>query len=71
MYLSVVELPVYVDLSLCDVASEVGDGMGDIWTERGVGEAVRGKTVRERVGEGGGGEEGEGKGKARRVTGRC
>lgn len=34
-YLSVVELPVYVDLSLGDVASEVRDGMGDIWTEEG------------------------------------
>lgn len=29
--LSVVQLPVHIDLSLCDVASQVGDGMGDVW----------------------------------------
>lgn len=31
VYLSVMELPVHIDLSLCDVASQVGDGMGDVW----------------------------------------
>ena len=29
--LSVVQLPVHIDLSLCDVASQVRDGMGDVW----------------------------------------
>ena len=28
--LSVVELSVHIDLSLSDVASQVGDGMGDV-----------------------------------------
>ena len=30
VYLSVVELPVNVDLALCDVASQVRDGMSDV-----------------------------------------
>ena len=29
--LSVMQLPVHIDLSFCDVASQVGDGMGDVW----------------------------------------
>lgn len=29
--LSVVQLPVYVDLTLCDVARQVRDGMCNIW----------------------------------------
>ena len=31
--LSIVKLPVHIDLSLGDVASQVRDGMGDIWEE--------------------------------------
>ena len=37
------ELPVYVDLSLSDVASKVRDGMGDIWTEERRGEEEGGR----------------------------
>ena len=31
------QLPVHVDLALCDVARQVRDGMGDVWERGGQG----------------------------------
>ena len=34
LYLSIVELSVHIDLTFGDVASQIRNGMGDIWTEK-------------------------------------